>query len=147
MLCIVFFPTRKEYPKDANDSPVARYLKQVFFFSDSQKCKEKWHNLRSNYMRERRKSKGKTSGSGATLKGKWPYYDTMNFLEYYLQRRNTTGNVPQTAAASVSSADTEKIEIDDSELNGETTSQDQSMEGGSNKDEEPQGTKRGKNKN
>ena len=25
-------PTRKEYPKDANDSPVARYLKQVFFF-------------------------------------------------------------------------------------------------------------------
>ena len=29
---IVFFPTEKEYPKDANDSPVGRYLKQVFFF-------------------------------------------------------------------------------------------------------------------
>jgi len=29
---IVFFPTRKEYPKDANDSPLARYLKQVLFF-------------------------------------------------------------------------------------------------------------------
>jgi len=29
---IVFFPTRRKYPKDANDSPVARYLKQIFFF-------------------------------------------------------------------------------------------------------------------
>ena len=38
-------------------------------------------------MRERRKSKEKISGSGATVKGKWPYYDVMNFLEYYLQRR------------------------------------------------------------
>jgi hypothetical protein len=30
-----------------------------FAFSDSQKCKKIWHNLRSNYMRERRKSKKK----------------------------------------------------------------------------------------
>jgi hypothetical protein len=59
MLCIVFFPTRKEYPKNANDSPVARYLKQVLFFSDSQKCTKKWHNLRSNYMREKSKCKEK----------------------------------------------------------------------------------------
>jgi len=29
---IIFFPTQREYPKDANDSPVARYLKQIFFF-------------------------------------------------------------------------------------------------------------------
>jgi hypothetical protein len=28
---IIFFPTREEYPKDANDSPVGRYLKQFFF--------------------------------------------------------------------------------------------------------------------
>jgi len=27
----VFFPTRKKPPKDANDFPVARYLKQIFF--------------------------------------------------------------------------------------------------------------------
>jgi hypothetical protein len=39
-------------------------------------------------MRERRKSKEKITGSGATVKGKWPYY-VMNFLEYYLQRRTT----------------------------------------------------------
>jgi hypothetical protein len=38
-------------------------------------------------MRERRKSKEKVSGSGATVKGKWPFFDVMNFLEHYLQRR------------------------------------------------------------
>ena len=38
-------------------------------------------------MKERRKSKEKISGSGAMVKGKWPFYDVMNFLEYYLQRR------------------------------------------------------------
>jgi hypothetical protein len=32
MLFIIFFLTREEYPKDAMDSPVARYLKQFFFF-------------------------------------------------------------------------------------------------------------------
>jgi len=38
-------------------------------------------------MRERRKSKEEISESGAIVKGKWPFYDVMNFLEYYLQRR------------------------------------------------------------
>jgi hypothetical protein len=38
-------------------------------------------------MRERRKSKEKISGSAATVKGKWPFYDVTNFLEYYLQCR------------------------------------------------------------
>jgi len=37
-------------------------------------------------MRERRKSKEKMSGSGATVKRKWPFY-VMNFMEYYLQLR------------------------------------------------------------
>jgi hypothetical protein len=31
MSFIVFFPTFEEYPKVANDSPVAKYLKQFFF--------------------------------------------------------------------------------------------------------------------
>ena len=30
-------------------------------------------------MSERIKSKEKILGSGATVKGKWPYYDAMNF--------------------------------------------------------------------
>jgi len=86
-------------------------------------------------MRERRKSKGKkTSGSGATVKGKWPYYGIMNFLEYYLQRRNTSGNIPHTATATVSIADPEEIEIGDSELDGESTCYDQNVEGGSSKE-------------
>ena len=38
-------------------------------------------------MKERGKSKEKISGGGATVRGKWPYYDVVNFLEYYLQRR------------------------------------------------------------
>ena len=39
-------------------------------------------------MGGRRKSKGKKiAGSGATVKGKWPYYEVVNFLEYCLQRR------------------------------------------------------------
>jgi hypothetical protein len=82
-------------------------------------------------MRERRKSKEKLSRSGATAKRKWPYYDTMNFLEYYLQRRNRTGNVPQTAAAKVSFTDPEDTEIGNSELEGGSTCHDQNMGGGS----------------
>jgi hypothetical protein len=38
-------------------------------------------------MRERRKSKEKCSGSGATVKGKWPFYGVRKFLEYNLQHR------------------------------------------------------------
>ena len=38
-------------------------------------------------MRERRKSREKISRSGATVKRKWLFYDVMNFLDYYLQRR------------------------------------------------------------
>jgi len=37
----------------------------------------------------REKENHKESGTGATLKGKWPYYEVMNFLEYYLQPRTT----------------------------------------------------------
>ena len=84
------------------------------------------------------------SGSGATAKGKWLYYDIMNFLEYYLQHRNTTGNVPQTAAATVSFTDPEDAEIGDSELEGESICHNQNMEGGPSTEEQPTGIKRGK---
>jgi hypothetical protein len=97
-------------------------------------------------MRERRKSKKKTSGSGATVKGKWPCYDMINFLEYYLQRRNTSGNIPHTAVATVSFADPEETQIGDSELDGESTCYGQNVEGGSSKEEQPTRTKRGKRK-
>jgi hypothetical protein len=95
-------------------------------------------------MRERRKSKEKTSGSGAMAKLKWPYYDIMNFLEHYLHRRNMTGNIPQTAAATVSFTDLEGTEIGNSELEGESACHDQNMEGGSSKEEQATEIKRGK---
>jgi hypothetical protein len=83
-------------------------------------------------MRERRKSKDKISGSGATVKGKWPYYDVMNFLEYYLQR---TGNVPEAATAiEITFTDPDGTEMGNSEqLEGDNISHDQKMEGGSSK--------------
>ena len=50
------------------------------------------------------------------MKGKWPYYGVMNFLEYYLQSRNKTGNVPETATATeVSFTDSDETEIGNSE--------------------------------
>jgi len=55
------------------------------------------------------------------VKGKWPYYDIINFLEYYFQHRNTIGNIPQTAAATVPFANPEETEIGDSELDREST--------------------------
>jgi hypothetical protein len=45
------------------------------------------------------------------------------FLEYYLQRRTTTGNVPETAIKTeVSFNDPGETEIDNSDLGGETIS-------------------------
>jgi hypothetical protein len=85
-------------------------------------------------MRERRKSKEKISGRGATVKGKWPYYDVMNCFQYYLQHRTTNGNVPETATATateVSFADPDETEIGNSEqLEGENISHDQKWKEG-----------------
>lgn len=52
------------------------------------------------------------------MKGKWPYYDVMNCLDYYLQHVTTTGNVPETAtvtATEVSFTDPDKTERGNSE--------------------------------
>jgi hypothetical protein len=51
----------------------------------------------------------------------------MNFLEHYFHCRNTTGNVPQTAAATVSFTNPEGTEIGNSELQGESAGHDQNM--------------------
>jgi hypothetical protein len=79
------------------------------------------------------------------VKGKWSNYDVMNFLEYYLQHRTTTGNVPETATATeVPVTDPDETELGNSEqLEGENISHDQKMEGGSSKKERPAGIKRG----
>jgi hypothetical protein len=95
-------------------------------------------------MIERRKSKAKISGSGTTVLEKWPYYHVINFLEYYLQCRTMTGNVPETATTTeVSFIVPHETEMVNSDLGGENTSYDQKMEGGSSRKELPAGIKRG----
>jgi hypothetical protein len=95
-------------------------------------------------MRERRKLKTKISGSGATVLEKWPYYDVMNFLENYLKRRTTSGNVPETAnTTEVSFTQSDEVEMDNSDLGEDNTSYNQNVEGGSSSKELPTRIKRG----
>ena len=62
-----------------------------------------------------------------------------------MQYRTTTGNVPETATATeVSFADPDETKMRNSEqMERENISQDQKMEGGSSKMEQPAGIKRG----
>jgi hypothetical protein len=53
-----------------------------------------------------------------------------------------TGNVPRTAATTISFTDPEGTEIDYSELEGGRVCHDQNMEGGSNKEEQATETKK-----
>ncbi|XP_068200589.1 uncharacterized protein [Palaemon carinicauda] len=57
-------------------------------------CKEKWHQLRSNFMREKRKFTTHTSGSASIKAKKWVFYDAMEFLIPYVTPRATSCNVP-----------------------------------------------------
>jgi len=73
-------------------------------------------------------------------KGKWPYFDVINSLEYCLQCR--TMEMFQRQQVSVTAPD--ETEIGNSEqLEGENIIHDQKMEGGSNKKEQSAGIKRG----
>nr|CAD7200340.1 unnamed protein product [Timema douglasi] len=56
--------------------------------------KEKWHHLRSNYMREKRKVKELPSGSARKKTISWTYFNEMECLDTYLQQRLSSGNVP-----------------------------------------------------
>jgi hypothetical protein len=79
------------------------------------------------------------------------YFDVMKFLEYYLQRSTTTGNVPETATATeVSFTDPDATEVGNSEqLEGENISYDQKMERGPSKKKSSQQelTEEGKDQN
>ena len=66
--------------------------------SDSQKCKDEWHNLRSNYMRERKKSKEKRQEVGLRWKGNghimvsWIFGSTTCSVELWKCSRNSNCN-------------------------------------------------------
>jgi hypothetical protein len=64
-------------------------------------------------------------------------------LEYYLQHRTTTGNVPETATTTeVSFTNPDETEMGNCDLEGENISYDKNMEGGSSKKEQSAGIKR-----
>ncbi|GFQ80241.1 hypothetical protein TNCT_736291 [Trichonephila clavata] len=65
----------------------------IHFLFAGEQLKEKWHQLRSNYMRAKRREKHKPSGSGAKPKSTWPYFELMSFLDPSLESRSTSGNV------------------------------------------------------
>lgn len=69
-------------------------LVTIIIFSTESDCKEKWHQLRSNFMREKRKLTTHTSGSASIKAKKWVFYDAMEFLIPYVTPRATSCNVP-----------------------------------------------------
>ncbi|KAK7067936.1 hypothetical protein SK128_004812 [Halocaridina rubra] len=53
-------------------------------------CKEKWHHLRSNFMRERRRMREKPPEQG--FYKRWAYYDDLEFLVPYITPRKSSSN-------------------------------------------------------
>jgi len=97
---IVFFPTRKEYPKNANDSPVARYLTQVFLFrlQTPRNVRTKWHNLRSNYV-GKKKVKRKNMRKWGYVERKMAILWCHQLFGVLLGAQNYDWKFPETATA------------------------------------------------
>ncbi|XP_076032502.1 uncharacterized protein LOC143020221 [Oratosquilla oratoria] len=57
-------------------------------------CKDKWHRLRSNFMREKRKITTQQFGSANIKTKKWLFYNAMEFLILHVIPRATSSNVP-----------------------------------------------------
>ncbi|XP_076029883.1 uncharacterized protein LOC143018411 [Oratosquilla oratoria] len=56
-------------------------------------CKYKWHHLRSNFMREKRKISAQLSGPANVQTKRWLYYDALEFLIPHVTPRPTSSNV------------------------------------------------------
>ncbi|XP_044764429.1 uncharacterized protein LOC123320994 [Coccinella septempunctata] len=75
--------------------------------------KAKWQNLRSNYMREKRKLKNIPSGADAKrAKITWPYFKSLWFLDPPLKHKATSGNVPESANFNTSEIAEDNTEFD-----------------------------------
>jgi len=77
------------------------------------------------------------------VRGKWAYYGVMNFLEYYLQRRTMDMFQRQQLQLKFHSMIRMKLKWEFWTTEGENIIHDQKMEGGSSKNEQPSGIKRG----
>ncbi|XP_031337150.1 uncharacterized protein LOC116166341 [Photinus pyralis] len=77
--------------------------------------KAKWQNLRSNYMREKRKLKSVPSGAATNSVPKitWPYFKFLWFLDPTLKHKATSGNVPESVTANTDDTSEGHIESQD----------------------------------
>ncbi|XP_067204903.1 uncharacterized protein [Linepithema humile] len=68
-------------------------------------CQSRWTRLRERYTREKKlKQEETTTGSGASKRRSFEFFETMQFLEPFIKRRRTMTNVPiKTASASTKS--------------------------------------------
>ncbi|XP_022189066.2 uncharacterized protein LOC111047584 [Nilaparvata lugens] len=57
--------------------------------------KSKWHNLRSNYAREKRNSKPSIAGDGSPKHIKWPYFDSLRFLDGFMRPSESQTNTTE----------------------------------------------------
>ncbi|XP_013864946.1 uncharacterized protein LOC106518272 [Austrofundulus limnaeus] len=69
---------------------VLTYFDLVF---TGEKVKKRWKNLRDTFIRARKALKTKKSGSAAGDQKIWKYFHIMSFLEPYIKKRDTSGNL------------------------------------------------------
>uniref|UniRef100_A0A8C2ZMT2 MADF domain-containing protein n=1 Tax=Cyclopterus lumpus TaxID=8103 RepID=A0A8C2ZMT2_CYCLU len=56
-------------------------------------CRKRWKGLRDSYLKEKRRSTDKKSGSGAGTYKKWKYSAVLSFLDPFITPRDTSGNM------------------------------------------------------
>nr|XP_012224925.1 PREDICTED: uncharacterized protein LOC105673693 [Linepithema humile] len=73
-------------------------------------CQSRWTRLRERYTREKKlKQEETTTGSGASKRRSFEFFETMQFLEPFIKRRRTMTNVPiKTASASTKCVNLQK---------------------------------------
>ena len=90
------------------------FTTSIFLFPDSD-CKKKWQQLRSNFVRGKRKFDTHPSGSANIKLRKWVFYDTMAFLTPYVAPRVTSSNVPPSLEYMNAEDDTNDATLNDAD--------------------------------
>ncbi|RZF46773.1 hypothetical protein LSTR_LSTR002636 [Laodelphax striatellus] len=85
-------------PKHRDREHMGRIWKGIANELNNTESLSKWHNLRSNYAREKRKLKpNSTDGAAKTnVHIKWPYYDAMRFLDGFMRPNESQANETET---------------------------------------------------
>ncbi|CAG9770625.1 unnamed protein product [Ceutorhynchus assimilis] len=98
LFATVLLPMTNSCCRAAKCVSVAKYLEQNRIFLtymnlQGQKSKKKWKNLKDRFQKEVRMEKAVRSGSAASKKKKYVYYDIMQFLLRQLESRSTESNI------------------------------------------------------